>query len=114
MGHEAKRNRNAKMIVVDPRFTRTAAVADSLPAARRRRYRLLGGIINYAIENTHCTGLSRPLHECGTIVKDGFKLPEADGVFPTMPGPELAEIELELCGGDGKGKAVADPRGRKT
>src|SRR6266581_2958096 len=25
---EAKRNRNAKMIVVDPRFTRTAAVAD--------------------------------------------------------------------------------------
>ena len=33
---EAKRNRNAKMIVVDPRFTRTAVYGGSLPADSRR------------------------------------------------------------------------------
>ena len=38
---EAKLHRNAKMIVVDPRFTRTAAHGRSLPAdPRRRRHRL--------------------------------------------------------------------------
>ncbi len=37
---EAKRNRNAKMIVVDPRFTRTASVADlSCRFARGRTLR---------------------------------------------------------------------------
>ncbi len=40
---EAKRNRNAKMIVVDPRFTRTASTVRSLlPDSRRFGYRLPG------------------------------------------------------------------------
>ena len=34
---EAKINRNAKTIVVDPRFTRTAATADMYRADSRRR-----------------------------------------------------------------------------
>jgi len=34
---EAKRNRNAKMIVIDPRFTRTASVADMLRKFERER-----------------------------------------------------------------------------
>ena len=38
---EAKRNRDAKMIVVDPRFTRTASQADIfLSDSRRRRSRV--------------------------------------------------------------------------
>src|ERR1700730_16055203 len=49
---EAKRTRNAKMIVVDPRFTRTAAVADMFCQIRAvSDIAFLGGLIHYAIEN---------------------------------------------------------------
>src|SRR5271157_6654060 len=49
---EAKRNRNAKMIVVDPRFTRTASVADLFCQLRvATDIAFLGGVIRYAIEN---------------------------------------------------------------
>ena len=49
---EAKRQRNAKMIVVDPRFTRTAAVADLFLQIRAGAdIAFLGGLIHYAIEN---------------------------------------------------------------
>src|SRR5205809_5439940 len=49
---EAKRNRNAKMIVVDPRFTRTASVADLFCQIRAGAdIAFLGGLIHYAIEN---------------------------------------------------------------
>src|SRR5258708_13345822 len=49
---EAKRNRNAKMIVVDPRFTRTASVADQFCQIRAGTdIAFLGGMIRYAIEN---------------------------------------------------------------
>src|SRR4026209_2235270 len=49
---EAKRNRNAKMIVVDPRFTRTAATADLFLQIRAGSdIAFLGGLIHYAIAN---------------------------------------------------------------
>src|SRR5260221_12327084 len=49
---EAKRTRNAKMIVVDPRFTRTAAVADLHCQIRAGPdIAFLGGVVRYAIEN---------------------------------------------------------------
>src|SRR3989454_249200 len=49
---EAKRNRNAKMIVVDPRFTRTASVADLFCQIRAGAdIAFLGGLVRYAIEN---------------------------------------------------------------
>src|SRR5260221_4215434 len=73
---EAKRQRNAKMIVVDPRFTRTAAVADMFVQIRAGSdIAFLGGLIRYAIENgrinkeyvTHYT--NGPF-----LVKDEFKL----------------------------------------
>src|SRR5215218_7160433 len=64
---EAKKTRNAKMIVVDPRFTRTAAVADLFLQIRAGSdIAFLGGLINYAI--------------AAFVVKEGFKLPE-DGLF---------------------------------
>src|SRR5271167_1068891 len=79
---EAKRNRNAKMIVVDPRFTRTAAVSDHFCQIRAGAdIAFLGGVIRYAIEN------NRIAHDylvnytnAAFIVKEGFKLPE-DGLF---------------------------------
>ncbi len=46
---EAKRQRNAKMIVVDPRYTRTAAVADLFLQIRAGSdIAFLGGVIHYA------------------------------------------------------------------
>src|SRR5687768_582012 len=79
---EAKKTRNAKMIVVDPRFTRTAAVADLFLQIRAGAdIAFLGGLINYAIENNR---LARDYlinyTNAAFVVKEGFKLPE-DGLF---------------------------------
>src|SRR6202171_4870091 len=79
---EAKRDRNAKLIVVDPRFTRTAATGDLFCQIRAGSdIAFLGGVIRYAIENnriakeylTHFTNAA-------FVVKEGFKLPE-DGLY---------------------------------
>ena len=63
---EAKRNRNAKMIVVDPRFTRTASVADLFCQIRAGSdIAFLGGVIHYAIENNRIAkDYLAQLHEC--------------------------------------------------
>ncbi len=79
---EAKRTRNAKMIVVDPRYTRTAATSDVFCQIRAGSdIAFLGGVIRYAIEN------NRVAHDylvnytnAAFIVKEGFKLPE-DGLY---------------------------------
>ena len=79
---EAKLHRNAKMIVVDPRFTRTAANADLFLQIRAGAdIAFLGGLINYAIQN------NRIAHDylvnytnAAFIVKEGFKLPD-DGLY---------------------------------
>ena len=79
---EARRQRNAKLIVVDPRFQRTASQADIFCQIRAGSdIAFLGGLINYALENNrfnkeYVTNFTNaPL-----IVKKGFKLAE-DGVF---------------------------------
>src|SRR5689334_3720761 len=79
---EAKRQRNAKMIVVDPRFTRTAAVADLFLQIRAGSdIAFLGGVIRYAIENNR---IARDYvvnyTNAAYLIKDGFKLPE-DGLY---------------------------------
>jgi formate dehydrogenase major subunit len=79
---EAKLHRNAKMIVVDPRFTRTAASADLFLQIRAGTdIAFLGGLVNYAIQN------KRLAHDylvnytnAAFLVDEGFKLPE-DGLF---------------------------------
>jgi formate dehydrogenase major subunit len=79
---EAKRNRNAKMIVVDPRFTRTAAVADlHLQIRTGTDIAFLGGLIRYAIENNRIAkDYLVNYTNAAFIIKDGFKLPE-DGLY---------------------------------
>src|SRR4051812_35076716 len=79
---EAKLHRNAKMIVVDPRFTRTAANADLFLQIRAGSdIAFLGGLINYAISNDR---LARDYlvnyTNASFIVHEGFKLPE-DGLY---------------------------------
>jgi len=84
---EAKRQRNAKMIVVDPRFTRTAAVADLFLQIRTGTdIAFLGGLIHYAIENNR---IARDylIHytNAAFLVREGFKLPE-DGLYSGFDG----------------------------
>ncbi len=79
---EAKRNRNAKMIVVDPRFTRTAATADMFLQIRAGAdIAFLGGLINYALENQRIAK-EYLVHytNAAFLVKEGFNLPE-DGLY---------------------------------
>ncbi len=76
---EAKLRRNAKMIVVDPRFTRTATQADLFLQIRAGSdIAFLGGLINYAICKT--IGSPKTISSITPmrrfIVKDGFKLPD--------------------------------------
>jgi formate dehydrogenase major subunit len=80
---EAKRNRNAKMIVVDPRFTRTASVADKFAQIRAGTdIAFLGGFIRYAIEKERIAKEYVVNYtNAGFIVSNDFKLPEDEGVF---------------------------------
>jgi formate dehydrogenase major subunit len=80
---EAKRNRNAKLIVVDPRYTRTAAVSDLFVQIRAGSdIAFLGGMIRYAIENNRINkDYVVNYTNAGFVLRDDFKLPDEDGVF---------------------------------
>src|SRR5882724_11252386 len=79
---EAKRHRNAKMLVVDPRFTRTAATADMFLQIRAGTdIAFLGGMINYALQNNRIAKeYLVNFTNASFVVKQGFKLPE-DGLY---------------------------------
>ena len=79
---EAKRVRNAKTIVVDPRFTRTAATADMFLQIRAGAdIAFLGGFIHYAIENQRIAKeYLVNFTNAAFLVQEGFKLPE-DGLY---------------------------------
>jgi formate dehydrogenase major subunit len=80
---EAKRQRNAKMIVVDPRFTRTAATADLFLQIRAGAdIAFLGGLVHYAIENNRIAReYLANFTNAAFVVHDGFKLPEDGGLY---------------------------------
>src|ERR1700740_3230295 len=81
---EAKRTRNAKIISVDPRFTRTSAFADLFCQIRAGSdIAFLGGVIRYAIENNRIAkDYLVNYTNAAFIVKGDFKLPaDTDGVF---------------------------------
>jgi len=108
---EAKRNRNAKMIVVDPRFTRTASTADLFLQIRAGAdIAFLGGMINYAIANDRIAkDYLLNYTNAAFVVKEGFKLPE-DGLYsgfdPAAHTYDKSTWNYEE-GGDLTGKAVA-------
>jgi formate dehydrogenase major subunit len=79
---EAKRNRNAKLISVDPRFTRTASQADLFLQIRAGTdIAFLGGLINYALAHDRVAKEYLVNYtNAAFLIKDGFKLPE-DGLF---------------------------------
>ena len=79
---EAKRNRNAKLICIDPRFTRTAANADLFLQIRAGSdIAFIGGVINYALQNGRVAKEYLVNYtNAAFIVKEGFKLPD-DGLY---------------------------------
>ena len=101
---EAKKTRNAKMIVVDPRFTRTAATADLFLQIRASAdIAFLGGLIKYAIDNNRLAkDYLINYTNAAFIVKEGFKLPE-DGLFsgfdPATKSYDKATWNYEEGGG---------------
>src|ERR1700682_5525845 len=107
---EAKRTRNAKMIVVDPRFTRTAATSDLFLQIRAGSdIAFLGGVIRYAIENNRIAKeyLSN-FTNAAFIVKEGFKLPE-DGLYAGFDraAQTYDKSTWNYEGADGTGTAAA-------
>jgi len=78
---EAKANRGAKLIVVDPRFTRSASVSDLYaPIRQGTDIAFLLGVINYCIQNDKVQwDYTRAFTNAAYIVKEGFGY--QDGLF---------------------------------
>jgi anaerobic selenocysteine-containing dehydrogenase len=78
---EAKKERKAKLVVVDPRFTRSAAVADFYaPIRAGSDIAFLGGVINYLLTNDKIhPRLRQALHQRRLPDRRGFKF--EDGLF---------------------------------
>lgn len=72
---EAMQHRKAKLVVVDPRFTRSAAVADYYAPIRvGSDIAFLGGVINYLLSNDKIHHEYVKLNTDATfLVKEGFK-----------------------------------------
>ncbi len=78
---EAKANRGAKLIVVDPRFTRSASVADFYaPIRQGTDIAFLLGVINYCIQNDKIQWeYVKAFTNASYVVKEGFAY--NDGLF---------------------------------
>src|SRR5437016_6347067 len=87
---EARRTRNAKLVVVDPRFTRTAAVADYYaPIRPGTDIAFLLGIIRYAIANNRYHADYVKIHtNAPYVVSDKFTF--NDGLFSGFDGAKHA------------------------
>src|SRR5439155_66575 len=78
---EAKRERNAKLVVVDPRFTRTASVADVYaPIRPGTDIAFLNGIIRYALSTGRYHEEYVRIHTAGPYIV-GEKFAFNDGLF---------------------------------
>ncbi len=113
---EAKKTRNAKMIVVDPRYTRTASTSDLFLQIRAGSdIAFLGGLINYALQNNRIAkDYLLNYSSAALVVNEGFKLPE-DGFYSGFdPATQTYDRTTwnYAVGGDMSGKAanVAAPQ----
>src|SRR3990172_370554 len=78
---EARRNRKAKLVVVDPRFNRSAAVADLyVPLRAGTDIAFLGGLIHYALSRgLYHADYVKEHTNASFLVRDEFSF--ADGYF---------------------------------
>ena len=109
---EAKR-RGAKIIHVDPRFTRTSALADlHVPIRAGSDIAFLGGIVNHIIENR------REFREyvvaytnAAAIISDEFRdTEELDGLFSGFDAERGGYDSASWAYGDGVDETLEDPR----
>ena len=76
----AKLDRGAKMIHVDPRFTRTSAVSDNYLRIRTGTdVAYFGGLINYVLQNLFHHDYVEHATNAGFVVKEGYAF--NDGLF---------------------------------
>jgi formate dehydrogenase major subunit len=107
---EAKANRGARLIVVDPRYTRTASVSDLyLPIRQGTDIAFLLGVINHCIQNDKVQWeYVKNFTNAPFVVKEGFSY--QDGLFigydETKRQYDRSEWDYEI-GPDGF--AVVDP-----
>lgn len=80
---EAKINNGAKLIAIDPRFQRTAAVADKyLPIRTGSDIAFLLGVIRYLLNNNQYNRDYMLIHSnASLIVRDDFNFSDVDGLF---------------------------------
>ena len=78
---EAKAHRNAKLVVIDPRFTRTASVADLYcPIRQGTDVAFLSGVIKYLLDNDKMQHeYVKAFTNASMLVKDGYEY--KDGLF---------------------------------
>jgi formate dehydrogenase major subunit len=78
---EAKKHRKAKLVVVDPRFNRTASVADYYaPIRPGSDIAFLGGVINYLLSNDKIHhDYVKAYTNASFLIDDGFGF--EDGIF---------------------------------
>ncbi len=109
---EARRRRNAKLVAVDPRFNRTAAVADHFVQIRAGTdIAFLGGLINYAFEHDRIHREYVRLFTNGPfLVRDDYAFDEETGLFsgwdPERQTYDRRSWNYEL---DERGYARVDP-----
>jgi formate dehydrogenase major subunit len=110
---EAKRNRNAKLVCVDPRFNRTAAVADAFVQIRAGTdIAFLGGLINHTLSNNrHHQEYVRLFTNATFLLKEGYAFDETRGVFSGWNEERKAYTDTSSWGYelDERGFARVDP-----
>jgi formate dehydrogenase-N alpha subunit len=106
---EAKTRNKAKMVVVDPRFNRTAAVADHyVPIRAGSDITFLGGVINWLISHDKIQWDYVKAYTNATwIVNDRYDF--HDGLFSGFDGKNKYDRSNWLYALDEKGHARTDP-----
>jgi formate dehydrogenase major subunit len=106
---EAKRLRKAKIVCIDPRFTRTAAVSDCyVPIRSGTDIAFLGGLIHYAVESGKYQRKYVEQHtNASFLIAEGFGF--ENGHFSGWQGDKYDKTtwQYEL---DGSGNAKTDPK----
>ncbi|MGH9147355.1 MAG: formate dehydrogenase-N subunit alpha [Vicinamibacterales bacterium] len=110
---DAKRNRNAKLVCVDPRFNRTAAVADRFVQIRAGTdIAFLGGLIHHALsKNRYHDEYVRLFTNASFLVSESYAFDETQGVFSGWDAErktytDMSSWSYEL---DAQGFATVDP-----
>jgi formate dehydrogenase major subunit len=110
---EAKRNRRAKLVSVDPRFNRTAAVADAyVPIRAGTDIAFLGGLIHYALsKDRYHRDYVRLFTNASFLVRDDYAFDDSRGVFSGWNDERKAYTDTSSWAYqlDERGQASLDP-----